>query len=90
MRGWSREKAHLGVDGGRQRIITAVEITPGEVADEYLLDRLLKEHVGATHRRVEEVVADTKYGTHANYLRLEAAGSRATIPPHSAMRERGE
>jgi hypothetical protein len=34
-------------------------------------------------------VADTKYGTHANYVRLEAAGIRATIPPHSAMRERG-
>ena len=55
-------KAHLGVDGGRQRIITAVEVTPGEVADEYLLDRLLKEHAGVTHRRVEEVVADAKYG----------------------------
>src|SRR4051794_8346246 len=82
-------KAHLGVDGARQRIITAVEVTPGEVADEYLLDRLLKEHVGVTHRHVEEVVADTKYGTHANYVRLEAAGIRATIPPHSAMRERG-
>ena len=82
-------KAHLGVDGGRQRIITAVEVTPGEVADEYLLDRLLKEHVGVTHRQVDEVVADTKYGTHANYVRLEAAGIRATIPPHSAMRERG-
>jgi transposase len=82
-------KAHLGVDGGRQRVITAVEVTPGEVADEYLLDRLLKEHIGITHRQVEEVVADTKYGTHANYVRLEAAGIRATIPPHSAMRERG-
>ena len=82
-------KAHLGVDGGRQRVVTAVEVTPGEVADEYLLDRLLKEHVGVTRRQVEEVVADAKYGTHANYVRLEAAGIRATIPPHSAMRERG-
>jgi transposase len=26
--------AHIGVDGGRQRLITAVEVTPGEVADE--------------------------------------------------------
>jgi transposase len=83
-------KAHVGVDGGRQRIITAVDVTPGEVADEYLLDRLLKEHAGVTRRQVEEVVADTKYGTHANYVRLEEAGIRATIPPHSAMRERGE
>jgi IS5 family transposase len=83
-------KAHVGVDGGRPRIITAVDITPGEVADEYLLERLLKEHVGVTRRQVEEVVADTKYGTHANYVRLREAGIRATIPPHSAMRERGE
>ena len=83
-------KAHVGVDGGRQRILTAIEVTPGEVADEYLLDRLLKEHAGVTRRQVEEVVADTKYGTHANYIRLEEAGIRATIPPHSAMRERGE
>ena len=82
--------AHVGVDGGRQRIITAIEVTPGEVADEYLLDRLLKEHAGVTRRQVEEVVADTKYGTHANYVRLEEAGIRATIPPHSALRERGE
>ena len=82
-------KAHLGVDGGRPRIITAVEVTPGEVADKSLLERLLKEHVGVTHRQVEEVVADTKYGTHVNYVRLEAAGIRATIPPHSATRERG-
>jgi Transposase DDE domain len=83
-------KAHVGVDGGRQRIITAVDVTPGEVADEYLLDRLLKEHAGVTRRQVEEVVADTKYGTPANYVCLEEAGIRATIPPHSAMRERGE
>jgi transposase len=83
-------KAHVGVDGGSQRIITAVEVTPGEVADEYLLDRLLKEHAGVTRRQVQEVVADTKYGTHANYVRLEQAGIRAAIPPHSAMRERGE
>jgi transposase len=83
-------KAHVGVDGGRQRIITAVDVTSGEVADEYLLDRLLKEHEGITRRQVEEVVADTKYGTHANYVRLEESGIRATIPPHSAMRERGE
>lgn len=74
-------KAHVGVDGGRQPIITAIEVTPGEVADEYLLDRLVKEHAGITQRQVEEVVADTKYGTHANYVRLEQAGIRATIPP---------
>jgi transposase len=75
-------KVHLGVDGGRARIITAVEATPGAVADEDLLDRLLKEHEGTTGRTVAEVVADAKYGTHANYRALEERTIRASIPPH--------
>src|SRR5215204_5839404 len=32
-------KVHVGVDGGPARIITAVDVTPGEVADEDLLER---------------------------------------------------
>ncbi len=75
-------KVHVGVDGGAARIITAVDVTPGEVADEDLLDRLLKEHAGATGRTVTEVVADAKYGTYANYRALEADGIRPSIPPH--------
>jgi transposase len=75
-------KVHVGVDGGAARIITAVDVTPGEVADEDLLDRLLKEHEGATGRAVTEVVADAKSGTYANSGALEAAGIRASIPPH--------
>ncbi len=75
-------KVHVGVDGGTARIITAVDVTPGEVADEDLLDRLIKEHEGATGRTVTEVVADAKYGTYANYRALEEDGIRASIPPH--------
>ena len=75
-------KVHVGVDGGAARIITAVDVTPGEVADEDLLDRLIKEHEGATGRAVTEVVADAKYGTYANYRALEDDGIRASIPPH--------
>jgi transposase len=75
-------KVHVGVDGGTARIITAVDVTPGEVADEDLLERLLKEHEGATGRTVTEVVADAKYGTYANYRALEQGGIRASIPPH--------
>jgi len=75
-------KVHVGVDGGPARIITAVDVTPGEVADEDLLERLLKEHEGATGRTVTEVVADAKYGTYANYRALEEDGIRASIPPH--------
>jgi transposase len=75
-------KVHLGVDGGRARVITAVEATPGEVADEDLLGRLIKEHEGTSGRAVSEVVADAKYGTYLNYRALEARGIRASIPPH--------
>jgi transposase len=82
-------KVHVGVDGGRARLITALEVTAGEVADEHLLERLLKEHAGTTGRTVAEAVADTKYGTHANYAALEARGIRASIPSVSAVRVRG-
>ncbi len=78
------------MDGGRARLITALDVTPGEVADEHLLDRLLKEHRGTTGRTVAEVVADTKYGTCANYVALEQQGIRASIPPHSTMSDRGD
>jgi transposase len=81
-------KVHVGVDGGAARIITAVDVTPGEVADEHLLDRLLKEHEGATGRTVTEVVADTKYGTYANYAALEQAGIAASIPSHAEAGQR--
>jgi transposase len=76
-------KVHVGVDGGAARIITAVDVTPGEVADEHLLDRLIKEHAGTTGRVVTEAVADAKYGTQANYRALEDDGIRASIPPHA-------
>ena len=47
-------KAHLGSDGGTARIITAVEVTSGDVGDEQLLGRLVQEHTGATGRTVTE------------------------------------
>jgi transposase len=75
-------KVHVGVDGGRGRIITAIEVTAGEIADEHLLARLCREHQGVTGCSLEEVIADTKYGTIANYRWLEAQGIRASIPPH--------
>jgi transposase len=81
-------KVHVGVDGAAARIITAVDVTPGEVADEHLLDRLIKEHEGTTGRTVTEVVADTKYGTYANYATLEQAGIAASIPSHAEAGQR--
>jgi transposase len=81
-------KVHVGVDGGMARIITALDVTPGDIADEALLDRICKEHEGATGRTVIEVTADAKYGTHEIYKMLEARGIRPSIPPHLASDQR--
>lgn len=81
-------KVHVGVDGGTARIITAIDMTPGDGADETLLDRMRKEHEGATGRMVAEVTADATYGTFEIYRMLEAAGIRASIPPHRASDQR--
>ncbi len=77
-------KVHAGMDGGTARIITALDVTPGDIPDEALLDRICKEHEGTTGRLVAEVIADAKFGTNANYTRLEAQGKCASIPPHEA------
>ena len=81
-------KLHVGVDGGRARVITAVDVTPGEVADVELLDRLCKEHEGMIDRRLREVVADATYGTYATYSLLEAQGIRPSIPILGRVRDR--
>jgi transposase len=73
-------KLHVGIDGGRARLITAVEVTPGEVPDADLLDRLWREHVGMTGCCLREVVADATYGTYATYRLLEGQRIRASIP----------
>lgn len=73
-------KLHVGVDGGHARVITAIEVTPGEVADAELLDRLCKEHEGMAGCRLREVVADATYGTYASYRLLEGRAIRPSIP----------
>ncbi len=73
-------KVHAGVDAGRARIVTTVEVTGGGVTDEQLLKRLVLEHEGNVGRHLSEVGADTKYGTVDNYRFLEGRGIRASIP----------
>lgn len=81
-------KVHVGVDGGRARIVTAVDVTGGSVADEHLLERIIGEHEGSTGRTVQEVVADTKYGTITNYLTLEQRAIAPSIPLKPTLAER--
>ena len=73
-------KIHATVDGGQARIITAVEVTGGGVADEHLLERLIREHEGNVGRAIGEVGADAKYGTAENYQMLERLGILASVP----------
>jgi hypothetical protein len=73
-------KVHLGVDAGRARIVMAVDATGGAVGDEFLLERIIREHEGNVGRDLAEVVADAKSGTTANYAFLEKEGIAASIP----------
>lgn len=64
-------KIQVGVDVVRARIVTAVEVTGGAVADECLLERVISELEGNVGRGLAEVVTDTKAGTVDNDRRLE-------------------
>ncbi|HBI47619.1 MAG TPA: hypothetical protein DDX93_02690 [Smithella sp.] len=72
-------KAHRSVDG-KAEVITATEITPGEVNEAHLLSTLLAMHQDNTQTTAETVVADTKYGTADNYLACCDLGVKAHIP----------
>jgi len=73
-------KIHATVDSARARIVTAVDVTGGGIADEHLLERLIREHEGNVGYRLKEVGADTKYGTAQNYQMLERLGILGSIP----------
>jgi len=72
-------KTHRSVDA-RAEIITATEVTPGEVNEAHLLSTLLAEHQDNTQMTADTVVADTKYGTVENYLTCCDLSVNAHIP----------
>jgi transposase len=72
-------KTHRSVDG-KAEIITATEVTPGEVNEAHLLSSLLAMHQDNTQTTADTVVADTKYGTVENYLTCCDLGVNAHIP----------
>jgi transposase len=55
-------------------IITAVETTPGKVAENQKLMSLVGQHERNTGENTETVVADTKYGTTENYIACQQRG----------------
>ena len=64
-------KEHLATDADSE-LITAVSVTPGNVADS-------DEFVGLVDPRARDVTADKGYDTNANHLRLQANGQRSSL-----------
>lgn len=62
-----RYKLHRSVDE-KAEIITATQVTSGEVNEAHRLGALIDEHENTTGEKVQTAVADSKYGTIDNYL----------------------
>lgn len=75
----ARYAEHRSVDG-RAGVITATVTTPGAVNEAHKLGDLLDGRQHTTHCKAEVVVADSKYGTIDNYLKLHDRGVRGHIP----------
>lgn len=69
-------QVHRGVDP-KCEVITATEVTAGEVNEAQRLGSLIDSHEKNTGRKVETAVADSKYGTIENYLACDDRGIKA-------------
>ncbi len=67
---------HRGVDPKRE-VITATEVTPGEVHEAHRMQSLIDTHEKNTETTVETAVADSKYGSIENYLVCHDRGIKA-------------
>lgn len=60
-------------------VITAVETTPGGIAENRKLMSLIEQHEAHTQTKVDAAVADRKYGTVENYLSCQQRNIRTHI-----------
>ncbi len=72
-------QTHRGIDGA-YGVITATVIGPGDENEAHRLGDLIETHHDNTRREAEVVVADSKYGTTANFLECYDRGILAHIP----------
>ena len=84
-----RYKTHRAVDTAHE-VITATEITAGGVDEGHRMVSLIERHRENTGRSVDVVVADSKYGTIANYLACHDRGIRAHIPDLKTTQDQGQ
>ncbi len=69
-------QVHRGVDQ-KCEVITATEVTPGEVHESHRLESLVDIHEKNTESTVDTVVADSKYGSIENYLACQDRNIKA-------------
>jgi hypothetical protein len=65
---------HHRVIDDQKGVITAIETTPGSIAENKKLMDLLDQHQKNTRCQVKTVVADHKYGTNENYVACQERG----------------
>jgi transposase len=80
---------HYVVDGGRARIILTVLVTPAEVQENQPALDLLWRTRFRWKLRPRQMTGDTKYGTVANIVAIEAQGMRAYVPLSEAGQRPG-
>jgi transposase len=68
-----RYQHHRAIDDAKG-VITAVDTTPGSIAENKKLMDLVDQHEKNTRCQVQNVVADHKYGTSQNYVACQARG----------------
>ncbi len=74
-----RYQTHRAVDAAHE-VITAAEVTPGDVNEAHRMVSLMDGHQENTKAKAETIVADSKYGTIGNYLASYDRGVKAHIP----------
>jgi hypothetical protein len=75
----ARFKTHRMVDD-RHGVVTATQITPGDVNEAHRLGALLDQHAATTGQQALTVAADSKYGTIENYLNCHDRNVVAHMP----------
>ena len=79
---------HLGVDT-KERIIVGVVATPSDVSDDKLLIPMLERASEKFGIEPKRIIADTKYGTAANFKELDDMGAEAFIPVQKYKNKKG-
>lgn len=84
-----RYQTHRVVDGAYE-VITATDVTSGDVNEAHKMTGLIESSELNTETRVDTVVADGKYGTIRNYLECYDRGIKAHIPDLNGIQSSGE